>query len=127
MAKFICINPVFMGLRGNITATDEHGHSETLRFRETSWGTKYFGLGEAKKRNYETNPLSLDEKASRNAFKTASAQRSQILLNSTLRAAWVEHFKTAKAAGTTSAKTLGGFIMNKAISGSVDEQGNLVG
>ena len=126
MAKKICISPVFMALQGNFNATDEHGHKETLRFRETAWGTKSFGLGENPKRNYETNPLSLDEKAARSAFKSAAEKCSTILANSSLRATWAAAFKEAKAAGTTKCNTLNGFIIHKGIKGLISEDNTLV-
>ncbi len=123
MAKQICINPVFMALRGNFIGQDQHGHKETLRFRETAWGTKSFGLGKNVARNYTTNPLTPDEQAARAAFTAATALRKLICDNAALRATWLKRLNDAKKAGTTKCNTLNGFLMNQAINGHISESG----
>lgn len=126
MAKLVCINPVFAGLRGNYDAIDEHGHEMTFRFRETSWGTKYFGMGKGKKRDYVTNPLSPLEIASRQSFSDAVELRKKILTTSSLHQTWLAKFKDAKSKGETSCNTLNGYLMQTAINGGIDEDGNAI-
>jgi len=127
MAKQICLNPVLAALKGNFAATDEHGHKETLRFRETSWGKKYFGLGTGSKRNYTTNPITENEAAQRQAFADASALRTLIMNSATFRAQWLKRFKDQKAAGTTACNTLNGFLMQQAMAGNIADDGSYAG
>lgn len=124
--KSICINPVFMALQGNFNAQDVHGHKETLRFRETAWGTKSFGLGSNAKRNLTTNPLSPLETAHRQAFADAAALRSKILSTSSLRQTWQSKFKEDKKDGLTACNTLTGYLMQTAMNGGIDEDGNAI-
>lgn len=113
-----------MALRGNFTGQDQHGHKETLRFRETAWGTKSFGLGKNVKRNYTTNPLSPDEQAQRAAFTAAVALRKLIIDNAALRATWLKRLQDDKKAGTTKCTTLNGYLMSQAMNGHVAEDGS---
>jgi len=112
-----------MALKGNFSATDEHGHKETLRFRETAWGTKSFGLGDGKQRDYTQKPLSTKETNARAAFKAAAALRKTILDSATLRTTWSKRFSDDLKAGKTACNTLVGYVMNQAIKGHIDDDG----
>ena len=115
-----------MALKGNFNAQDEHGHKDTFRFRETSWGTKSFGLGCNPKRNYTTNPLSPLETANRQAFADAVELRKKIINTSSLRQTWQAKFKEDRAAGLTSCVTLNGYLQQTAMNGGIDEDGNAI-
>ncbi len=116
-----------MALKGNFNAQDEHGHKDTFRFRETAWGKKSFGLGANTKRNYTTNPLSPLETANRQSFSDAAALRKKILTTSSLRQTWQAKFKEDKKEGLTNCNTLQGYLMQTAMNGGIDEDGNAVG
>jgi len=124
MAKQICLNPVLAALKGNFAASDEHGHKETLRFRETKWGTRYFGLGDAKARDYSQKPLTTKETNARAAFKAAAALRKTIMDSATLRTTWSKRYSDAVKAGSTACNTFAGYVMNQAIKGHIDDDGS---
>ena len=122
--KNICLNPVFTALQGNYNSTDEHGHKGTFRFRETSWGKKYFGIGPNPKRNTVTHPYSAEERQQHDAFKSASQLRSLIVKNAALRKTWETRFKKDVSTGATKCNTLTGYLQQQAMRGMIQENGS---
>lgn len=112
-----------MALQGNINATDEHGHKETLRFRETAWGKKYIGLGANPKRDVVNKPFSSDELQVQSTFAQAAKLRKKVVSVSALKAAWRKRFNDEVEAGTTKCKTLGGYLMQQGFAGHISEAG----
>lgn len=104
------------------------GKSQRWTAVNRDWGNTQRGCSvRYKERNYTTNPLSPLEQAHRQAFMDASELRKKILNTSSLRQTWMAKFREAKNDGSTNCATLNGYLMQTAMNGGIDEDGNFVG